>query len=413
MGLLNPVTTVLPLRDSLQGRDRSGLFSATATGPVRYDDAGLIIEPGTTNYVPNPIGGVNGTGWVGSDANWERVRVDELPGPLPGWLAPITTGFRVTALADISGINTVMATTHTVNVAAAGDYTVMGLLWIPSEMNHVDLTVLAFSFSGSTAPFDANVDMGLRDQWQIVTNPLTVDAGDLNGQWGLQLRSGTITTGQHFYVTCCAIQPGSVPTSPAVGSMGPGYSWAGTPHGSASVRAATQATFDPDGRVDNDSFAMVGRFSLDSITDGWQAIASAGKQDIGNFFGVFNRDDGRFSAKSNGGYAEDSLTFTSGSLQIAYVAGKDTDWIGQLDDNTPIAETRSDGGAWSNSNVYIGSTNNGDYLNGSVGPIAFYDRPLTDVELDKVKAATSLGRNPWGLLAPKKQHSFFQLRPGV
>ena len=412
MGLLNPVTTVLPLRDSLQGRDRSGPFSATATGPVRYDDDGLIIEPGTTNYVPNPVAGVNTTGWV-PNANTIINRITSLPAPLPDRLGPlVTTGFEVVATADISTANVALAgTPATLNAAVPHSHS--WYVYVPAAFSGTQINGVAASFNGATNITNGTADLQIRDVWQQISGTVTPDAGDLVGAFSLRLNGGTMFAGERIVFSCVAVQPESVPSSPAVGSMGPGYSWAGTPHYSASVRAATVLTFDPAGRVDNDSFAMVGRFSLDSITDGWQAIASAGKQDIGNFFGVFNRDDGRFSAKSNGGYAEDSLTFTPGSPQIAYVAGKDTDWIGQLDDNTPITDTRSDGGAWSNSNVYIGSTNNGDYLNGSVGPIAFYDRPLTDVELDKVKAAISLGRNPWGLLAPKKQYSFFQLRPGV
>lgn len=411
MGALNPLLTSLLLRDSLQGRDRDGVFSATATGPVRYDDNGLIVEPGVTNRVQNPVCGVNTTNWL-SSAEFDVARVTSLPAPLPDGLSGITTAYRVTANQDITGSLSIQVATIGGTWSSAGAHTNSVYIYVPTAFGGTAIELRSTNFTGSSQTV-GTTDLGVRDDWQRVIAGMVLDAGDLTGAVTLRMTSGTMLTGQQLWIVGVQSEPGTVATSLAVGDMGPGYSWAGTPHNSASVRAATVLTFDPDGRVDNDSFAMVGRFSLDHITDNWQAIASAGEQDIGNFFGVFNRDDGRFSAKSNGGWAEDSLTFTPGSPQIAYVAGKDTDWIGQLDDNTPITDTRSDGGAWSNSNVYIGSTNNGDYLNGSVGPIAFYDRPLTDAELDKVKAAISLGRNPWGLLAPKKQYSFFQLRPGV
>ena len=422
MGLLNPVTTVLPLRDSLQGRDRSGLFSATATGPVRYREEdgleGYWAEGGTTNLFTNPTAGVVTTGW-GAGANRTLTRETSLPGPLPDGLATIvTTGFLVVADQDFASGADILSCNVTLNSAA---HSAAFYVWIPSVWTGGQLALQANDFAGVGGTTSINLDMSTRDQWQRVRlENWTPASGDLAGRVVLRCTASPgFLSGQYVYIAANQLEQKPYTTSycplldPLTGNPLPGYSWAGTPHYSASVRAATVLTFDPAGRVDNDSFAMAGRFSLDSITDRWQAIASAGKQDIGNFFGVFNRDDGRFSAKSNGGYAEDSLTFTPGSPQITYAAGQDTDWVAQLDENDVIAETRGDGGAWSNNYVYVGSSNNGDYLNGSVGPVAFYDRPLTDVELDKVKAAISLGRNPWGLLAPKKQYSFFQLRPGV
>lgn len=239
MGAPNPILTSLLLRDSLQGRDRDGVFSATATGPVRYLDedglAGYWAEEGSTNLFSNPVTG-NGTTGLNTALSDRAFDVVPVPAALPGWLGPLVTHcFRATATGDQGSATSVFLSqeiTFTANPFAA-----QVMVYVPTAFSAPSIQFTATNLAGATIQPTA-VDMGIRDQWQLVANTRFTPAADLAGSLQL-LQSGGWLTDEEIYFVCIQYEQKAYSTSPAAGSFGSGYSWASTAHASASTRAAT------------------------------------------------------------------------------------------------------------------------------------------------------------------------------
>lgn len=234
----NPVLLVASLASSLAYTDRAGAGTLTGVDPIRYDN-GLWVEQGTSNYARNQVAKNDTVQWgVDSTATWTRETT--LPGPLPGWLAPlVTTCFKFTATANIVGASSLVYTTNDA-VPGAGTYIPAAYIWVPSSYGAAPLAIHGAAYTGGTTS-EGSVDLGLRDQWQLCQGEQVVVGGDLAGVLGVVLTGGTIATGESFYLTLAMFQPAPL-TSPAVGSFGTGYAFAGTVERSTSTRAASSAS---------------------------------------------------------------------------------------------------------------------------------------------------------------------------
>ena len=413
MGLLNPATTVLPLRDSLQGRDRDGLFSATVTGPVRYDDNGLIVEPGTTNYIHNPVGAVGTSGWS-SIGSISVTAEPSLPGPLPGWLAgSITTGFRIEALTNQGVSSGMIFGGTTAALSGATVHSVMAWVWVPSAFSATTLQLRATNYAGATQS-DENVDLSQRDQWQLVIASVTPVSGDLSGGLSVTVQGGTMLAGERFWVTCAAIQPEAVATSPAVGSMGPGYSWAGTPHASASVRAMTSPGTSADNRVDSVRGCVIARAKLHRDAGVNQQVVSVGANGTWDFLSLIGRhgvtDTTRFVSRV-GAANERSVIGPVVPVEDrhTFYAAWDADGIGvAVDDGslTTASRVETPGGAFAGG-VAIGRLASSFPLNGSISDLTFYDASLSDQRRAIVLDALANDVPPdmlWGLFATEEEY---------
>lgn len=416
MGALNPLLTSLLPRDSLQGRDRDGLFSATATGPVRYDDDGLIVEPAVTNYVRNPIAGT-GTTSIGGTAQSSVDRVTSLPAPLPGWLGPaVTTGILVTCTSSAMGNLALFSA----DPASAIPHTIQAHVWLPSALSATGIALRVGQFAGVT-PVDYPASMALRDQWQPVIGAFTPDAGDLSGNVIVRVTDGTMQVGEQIWVTVVAMQPESVATSPAVGSIGPGYSWASTPHNSASTRALTVATIPVAGHLDTVRGSVVARVKLHYDTDSHQRVLSAGSISSNDYLSLNardgNNDNVRLTSVIAGGTARDATNPALTVGQAATLYGEwETDTLGlAINEGAKTTANRVEvpTGSVTGADIAIGSTGTVQALGGSLSDLLIYDAALSDARralvldaLDNEATEDEL----WGLFAGNP-YTFFQLRP--
>lgn len=423
MGALNPLLTSLLLRDSLQGRDRAGLFTATAAGPVRYDDAGLIVEPAVTNYVLNPIAGVDTSSWS-KHADIALNRVTSLPAPLPGWLGTVvTTGFELVANADISGSGVVLVEAGA-TLGSAIPHTHSWYVYVPSAFSATQIIGVAASLTGATANVNGTADMGSRNGWQRIAGTVTPDAGDLSGAFSLRLNGGTMLAGERLYFTCAAVQPESVLTSPAVGSMGAGYAWAGTAHNSVSTRAETGLSIPNAGHISALRGALVARVRLNDAPSGQREIVQAVlfSGTAGSDFLALNRGTGatspRFQSRSNGG------SFISANAIGALSVGQRAAVWGAWTEGTIAAAVGTDGlvsaardvpvGTFGSNDIQIGRAAAGSaLLSGLLRDLLIYDAPLSDARRAIVLDALddeATEEELWGLFAGNP-YTFFQLRP--
>lgn len=242
----NPTTLVSAFDGDLSFADQSGSGTWAGVDPIRYDD-GLWLEEGATSHIENPIGGNGATGYSGN-----FIEVVSLPGPLPyDYLSGVTQCSRVTATGDRGAYGGIV-TTVAFEVPDTSEYTISALIWVPSSYGGTGIRLTHQNFSGAAAT-EAVADMGKRDQWQRI-GPVHLDIdADRAGNVTLQNLSGTWLTGQTLYFVFMQTTKGGYATSPIAGSLGPGFSWSGTPHGAfiASIRAASSASVATAGHIDS------------------------------------------------------------------------------------------------------------------------------------------------------------------
>lgn len=390
MGLLNPVTTVLPLRDSLQGRDRSGLFSATATGPVRYDDNGLIVEPGVTNYVPNPVGISDGASW-GVYSSVAITYGVPVPGPLPGWLANlVTTCVQFEATVDTPVGPYSIAQSPNATLPSATPHVSSMWIWIPTAFSGSSLTMYHSNFVGATGLSSAIVNLALRDQWQWVRNiTVTPDAGDFSGTINLRnfdVGGSPMLAGERIYCVLAQTEPGTISTSSIVGSMGPGYSWAGTPHNSASVRAATVPTIPIANHLSTIRGSVIARVRLHYDTgNANQRLLSVGEAASNDWLGMYARsvatDLVRMQSIVSGGTARNVTTTAPTIGTRASYYGEWGSEVGVAVGGGSVARVNrveTPTGVTTGSSVIIGRLGSSEVLGGSISDLLIYDAPLSD-----------------------------------
>lgn len=274
----NPALLVASLTNSLAYTDRAGAGAFTGVDPIRYD-SGLWVEAGTSNYARNQVAKNNTVQWgVETTATWTRETT--LPGALPGWLASmVTTCFKFTATANIVGGSSLVYTTNDA-VPSAGTYIPAAYVWVPSSYGTALLTIAGTAYTGGTTTA-GSVDLGLRDQWQLVKGEQVVVGGDLAGAFLMTSPSGTIATGEFFYLTLAMFQPSPL-TSPSVGSFGAGWSFSSTAEQSTSTRAASSASIATASHLLPGSGSLAFRFRRLIDTGSLEPLLEVGENTAGH-----------------------------------------------------------------------------------------------------------------------------------
>lgn len=256
----NPTTLVEPF---------SAIGGFTASGAVRFFN-GLWLEEGRTNIVPNPTAASDTTGWSVTGANFAISRETSLPAPLPGWLASrVTTGFKVSASANDTTFGgaritiTPTATAHALSV----------WIYIPSSYTGSGVPRMQHnSFAGATGTTNAPASLALRDQWQLLSLVFTPDSGDLSGLLFLQISgSGSINSGDQFWIACVQAEAGAYPSSFMLNSFGTGYSGT-TTH----IRAASSASIPTAGILSPATGSLAFRFRRLIDTGGTETLLECG-----------------------------------------------------------------------------------------------------------------------------------------
>ena len=383
----NPTLLLATFDETLALTDTSGAGTFTGIDPVRYDDIGsadgIWVEEATTNLITNPTAGTNTTGWA-TFTNRTLSRVTSLPAAMPAPLAAtVTTGFSVTADADLLSAPTLMQFGATLSAAA---HVFSIYLYIPAAYTGGQILIEFQSFTSGSGTAQANADMGIVDDWQRVdVGPFTPNAGDVLGN--LRIVSASLFTGNVVYIAATQCEQNAYATSYADGSLGDGYAWTGTAHASTSTRAASSASVDPTARIDASAGAIAFRYKRLIDTAGEEIILQCGNAGAGEDYleiGVDSSDDLYMEWNSDNAGAE--------RVTIATTIATDTDYFFYFDwDGTDIRASIDNGSLSSDTrNAVEGDLTGGNLTlsapTGShvVGPFAVFDRPLVAQEITNI-----------------------------
>lgn len=190
--------------------------------------AGLRVERGTTNLLPNPTAGLAAAGWSAGGANG-LARVTDLPS-MEGLPDGVSTGLQLTCQ-DSASLAFVASS------ISSGPHAFSAWVYVPSDWDGGQIEVRAdWGFSGASVTGAHWADMGARDRWQRLWQVADVGA-DVDGT-PLIRTNALPTPGRSVLVAAAQLEAQPLPTSYADGSLGAGYAWTGSAHASASVREA-------------------------------------------------------------------------------------------------------------------------------------------------------------------------------
>ena len=413
--MANPVLLHLPLRNNLNGRDRNGIVTATAFGPVRFTADGYYAEEGTTNLILNPGFEVSAANTlVANGATITRVTTDPYSGSACGQV--VTPG-----VVNNEGIQ--WPTGNSIGIAAGQPMIAHARVKAPlgakmqywlrltlDDASVTDTVITTFTGTGSWQP--------------VVTPSLVVPSGRTVNIAYLMVRTDSVSVGAApqaitFLVDDGQIEAKAYATSFCMGSMGAGYSWAGTAHASASTRAAAYLTLPSASAlgINPTSGAIAVRGKRILVTGAETRYASPvglGKTEVGqdSFFLFFLPETDSPSYRKlyaqwnvNGGAAV--YTTKADAIDVGVVEQIYTGWSGtttaiaELGDAAVVAGTKPVAiGSFNGSgdDVIIGGAAVSTSWGGSISDLLIFDRPLTDAE-----RATLAATPEWsfGVLQPK------------
>lgn len=390
----NPTSLIESFNGSL------GAFAGV--DPIRYD-TGLWVEEGTTNLANNPVAATNTSSWSTS-TNRTLARVTSLPAALPSELAAlVTTGFSVTATADIVGTGPMLGTSfHTLT---AGSHSLSIYVYIPTAYAGSTIEARFSGFTSATGTTKVSANMSLRDQWQRVSVPdVGIDSGDTGGSLEVSTVSGgSLVNGDVVYFAAVQCEKKSYVTSFALTTFGSGYS-------ATNVRAASSASISPSGILAPDSGALAFRITP-TIETGLEEIwGECGVKGAGTDHLRWGRDASThpFVEWSANDAAYQRLTGTetlsAGTAYDLYLGHTGTVTSLAVDAGTLQTGTRA---------AVSGDFSTGDLtLEASAGgviyqPFATFNRTLTAKEI-----ATLNGKNNWTMkVLAGNPYRNFQLRP--
>ncbi len=210
----------------------SGLLDCPSEVPVtelaRFGAASALYRD-ATNRIPNGSFEIDTSPWsAGSGKAVSRSTLNSL------------SGFASVAISHLSGSSVTYASVTDLTLATSGAHVVSAYIWLPSDWDGTAPAVNLASFSGSTLLDSSRraANPAIREAWQRVWEVRSIAAGDLVGNVGF-FESGSLpSAGKSFFVDAVQVEQGTYPTSYLDGSLGEGYAWTGTPHASASTRAA-------------------------------------------------------------------------------------------------------------------------------------------------------------------------------
>ena len=231
------------------------------------------------------------------------------------------------------------------------------------------------------------------DTWQRIVSPAgTLDPAKTVDYIAVDVRQQATTAGT-FFVDAAQAEEKAYVTSYCDGSLGSGYTWAGTAHASASTRASTTIKTAPGSRVSGMRGSAVTLFNSLYSPGGvngyiWSAGSSGSLDFIGQRLTTSVRQlEGVFYT---GGTSSIQYKRTGGVPLNAWHTSY-LDWDGQatamsLDAEasfTASTRTIQANGTISTGAIAIGNLSDGItfQINGTVGPLAFFDRPLTQAEI--------------------------------
>jgi hypothetical protein len=387
----NPALLHLPLRGNLDGRDRNGILTATAVGPVRFTADGYYAEEATTNYITNPRM-ANGTGWVPGQwtAAWNQT--DRTREGVPS--------VKLTMPAEPTG------TPYLYQLQAVSPSQVWSHRWYV----YTELTgrrargQITWRDSGGATIGSAllGTDTTLvPGQWtEVKIENQAAPALSVSALMMLHFVSSTYDQGDVVWICQPQLEQKAYLTSYADGSLGTGYSWSGAVHASASTRVAASLSFNPIGRLLPTQGEIWVRVAYGPVVGTLAQYAFLHIHNGANrlyILRLMSTDELRVGLGANGNTGP-GYTHADGALVTQALGWNGTAYTHLVNGTVVASGTVSAGTTELGTIAYIGSNSTSQQINGYISDVMIFDRPLTDAE-----RATLIATPEWsfGVLRPK------------
>lgn len=372
---------------------RTGMLGTPHASPS-VSRAQFWIEEATTNLIINPSFGTNTTSW---GTYSDRTITRDTTMPYTG-----SASCKVTSALLINADAFAMKYSPGITAAGAGSYTYSAWVFVPTTWTGGSICLDVRDFVGGTgAGLKAYANMSTKGVWQRVTNTFTVVGGDLTGN----LYVGVDTqwkASEFFYITNIQLEAKAYATSFTDGSIGTGYTWAGTAHASESTRAVASISLANTGRIDIAEGSLAARHRiLYSTAVNSQYVLAVGQYGVAGEDSLEHHHNGaslltRFRAGTTAGKIIDLTDVSVGTSAKSYSSWSGLNGYSENDIDSDTVTRDAVIGSLS-TDITIGLKSSAA-LNGLIGPVAIYDRPLTDAERLMVNNAIDSDGNLWTVL---------------
>ncbi len=334
----------------------------------------LLIEPGTTNYLRNPVGANLSS--CGASASALSTIADS--GAVNG------TAMRVTA--DSSAGNWyAYQYTDSLSLTAGDKWTFSVRLRASTPM----AAVLRIYRNWTALPSGVNVI--LDQSWKVFSVTATVDSTTTDFLRVI-VDPDVAANGQTVDIDWMQVEKLTFATSLCWGGAGVGYAWSGTAHASTSARTLTALTFTPQGLIDlaNGSLSFWFQAPCDYNTSGLSATRG-----LFAWWNAWNTES--FYISFNSTFTQvNVVSYTGGAAQMSMLGNlssgtKSGDWVHvAVTFTTNNVNLYINGSFKANDNTYAAPaiTNATAYLGhvttqscAALGEVAAFKRPLTAEEV--------------------------------
>lgn len=344
-------------------REVAGRFGASAASG---------LEVGTSNLVPNPSFEVDVAGWLafGGGGSIARVSGGATSGAYSCEVTAAGTGDGIQSSAPFGG------------ASGGAAYTVSAYVTVPSGKT---ITVQCNEYDGGGAYLGVahTVSVSGTGAVQRVTVTFTTHASCAYLALFAYSTSGAVT----FGVDAWQVEPGSVATSYCDGSLGPGYTWSGSAHGSSSARATARLQ----------AFAAECGAACGTVALWWRpaaAASAAGDRPLLRWGGTAHldlrfRDSGdafRITSQVSGATADvvdsASQTFAAGDDVLIVASWDERTLRLHIGESTAVVVPRAGGVPQiAEALIDLASDGAGVYAGGGLGPVLWFSRPLAAREV--------------------------------
>jgi hypothetical protein len=375
-------------------------IAGTAHASPSISKAAFWVEEGTTNLATNPSAETNMTNiaasWGGSTCT--RTTVAAYIGNTAVDVVTAASGGSGTVYYTAAGQNTIGATyTSSMCLRAATSADVGKTVALRYYVRYTDAT---------DENWGTSTVVTLTDSWQRAVCTATMRADKTTDIVRITALS-TNTTAPHFYTDAAQIEEKSYATSYCDGSLGSGYTWAGTAHASASTRASTQVQSTTNvaskvGSLTGSAVMMV--YQTDQDRSATQPLL-IGTYGTGDWLGsASNQVANQWMMRTKAGALSERNAIATGltfaTWNLLYGAWTMTTVQASINNGTVTTATNRDtpSGTFNSNNINIGYGATTEAINGLIGPLAIFDRPLTQAELTLLQNTDP--RYWWDLLGP-------------
>lgn len=367
----------------------TGLLGSAHASPS-MNQVGFFPEEAETENVPDPIFGnaAISTYWGGAGTTPAVVTKDTTYGWLGAQAAKVVCG---AATDSING-------TFTTLISAANGQTWTGLAALRGTAGQtVKLDIVERDAGGTQVLVNQSPTITLSDSWILVPYTVTLSGGGTVAK--VTIRVESVSGAQTFWVGYLGLRQKGYATSPVVGSLGTGYTWAGTAHASASTRAKMSASVDEVGRVSSLRGSFMARVQwLENVSTGNKTVFAVGHWATGGKDYESMRIAGSKIAiiETSNGTSQSGILGTNPTLILGKQYLFYMEWNGTVlglaqDELTKLVGARAaPSGVIDPNNLYLGSENEsigvGQQIDGIISNILITDlRPLTDAERTKTR----------------------------